>query len=148
MGEHWHMALLINHVDYKPIACFHQGVQIRSTGVYCHPPRVVPNSGSIDATNKCELARWAILFVCPDLVCPHVRRVKVSFGRIKDHSMHLRVGLVLVVLDVCLHATIFVDREDVAIACMVVEWVSIDVIRRFLCGQDEDGSRIRVGAGG
>jgi hypothetical protein len=132
--EYRHMALLVDYIHGKSIACFHQSVQIRSTRMYSYPPRVVAGCRRIDATNEGKLARLAIFLVRPDLIRARVRRIKIRFGWIEDHSMHFRAGLVLVILDVRLHTTIFIDGEDVPKACVVIKRVPIDMVRRLPCG--------------
>lgn len=47
---------------------------------------------------------------------------------------------VFIVLDVFVQRTFLVDRKDVSEACMVVEWVAIDIVRRLFGRKNEDGS--------
>ena len=51
---------------------------------------------------------------------------------------------ILVVLDILLQGAILVDREDVAVACIVVEWVRVDIVGRFLSSKEQDGSGFGV----
>lgn len=99
-----------------------------------HPPGVVSRRWGIDAVDKGELACVAILLMCPDLVPSQVGRIKVGFRGIKNHSMYSRHGDILIVLNVDFHAAALVDRENIAVAGMVVEGVSIDIVRRLLGG--------------
>ena len=58
--------------------------------------------------------------------------------------MHARFGTVLVVLHVGLQATILVDGEDIAIAGVIVEGVSVDVVGGLFGGKDKYGSGVGV----
>jgi hypothetical protein len=57
------------------------------------------------------------------------------------------VRIIFVVLDVLLQIPMGVNREDVAVTCVVIEWVSIDSVRRFLCGQNENSPCVSIRAG-
>ena len=129
---HRRMPVFIDHVDRKPVPGFHQDIQISPARMHCHPPRVVTSRRSVDAIDKSEVACLAILSVRPDLVSPQVGRVEIGFAWIEDHSMYARLGNILVVLNVRLHTAGLVDGEHVAVAGVVVEGVSIDIVRRFL----------------
>jgi hypothetical protein len=59
-----------------------------------------------------------------------------------------RVGLIRVVLDVLLELARLRDREDVAIAGVLVEGVSIDGVRRLLGREEKDGPGVCVWAVG
>ena len=98
-----------------------------------YPPRVVSGGWGINTVDECELACLAIFHVCPDLVSSQVGRIEVGFGGIEDHSVYSRLGDIFVVLDVRFHTAALVDRENISIAGVVVEWISIDVVRWFLC---------------
>jgi hypothetical protein len=47
--------------------------------------------------------------------------------------VYSRFGDVFVILNILLQGSIPIDRENVAVACKVIEWVSIDIIRGFFC---------------
>lgn len=84
----------------------------------------------------------ANLLVCPDLVGPHVGGVEVLFGFVKDHAVDGGVVLVRVVLDVLFQAAFLVNREDVSVACKVVERVAIDVVGRLVGSKNKDGTSL------
>lgn len=132
--EHRCMPVLIDHVDGKPVARFHQNIQIYSARMHRYPPGVVSGSWSINAVDQCKLACLAIFLMRPDLVSSQVGRIEVCFRAIEHHSMYSRFGNILVVLDIGFHAATLVDRENVAIARVVVEWISIDIVRWLLGG--------------
>lgn len=50
----------------------------------------------------------------------------------------------LEILDVALEFPGFVNRENVSESRMFVEWISIDVVRWFAAGEQEDRSCIGV----
>jgi hypothetical protein len=52
---------------------------------------------------------------------------------------------VLKVLDVFFDVTRGVDREDVAVASVVVEGIAINCVRGLLCGQEEYGAGFGIG---
>jgi hypothetical protein len=52
---------------------------------------------------------------------------------------------VLKVLDVFFDVTGGVDREDVAVAGVVVEGVAVDSVRGLLCGQEKYGTGFGIG---
>ena len=89
---------------------------------------------SVDITDQSQVSSLAILLVRPNLVCPQIRRVEVRFRGIKDHAMDAGFGTVLIVLYVRSQASGLVDGEDVAVASVVVERVSVDVEGRLLGG--------------
>lgn len=97
-----------------------------------NPSRMVAGGRCIDAADQGESA-VAGLFVCPDLVRPHICRVEIRLGRVKDHSVDGGLFAVFVVLDVLIQLASTVDRKDVAVTRMLVEWVTIDAVRRLLC---------------
>lgn len=47
--------------------------------------------------------------------------------------MYSRLGSIFVILNVGFHAASIVGGENVAIAGVIVEGISIDVVRWFLC---------------
>lgn len=123
----------VNHIDAQPVSGFHQHVEVVSTRVHFDPARMIALRWRIDTTDQGECAVGGFL-VCPDLVCPHVGRVEIRFGRVKDHAMNRRLLTVLVILDVLVQFAVLVDGEDVAKACVLVERVSVNTIRRlFSC---------------
>lgn len=77
--EHGCMPVFIDHVDGKPVACFHQDVQIYPARVHRYPPRVVTGRWGVNAVDECELACLAVFLVCPDLVSSQICRVEVGF---------------------------------------------------------------------
>ena len=125
--------MFVDHVDGKPVARFHQDVQINATRVYRNPPGMVLGRRSVQTGDECELARLAIFLVGPDLVSSQVGRIEVGLGWIEDHSVDSRLGAVLVVLNVRFHTAALVDRENIAVAGVVVEWTAIDIVRCFHC---------------
>lgn len=52
---------------------------------------------------------------------------------------------ILVVLNILLDMAGWVDGEDVSVASIIIEWVAVDCIGRFLCGKEEDGASFGVG---
>ena len=134
------MRLLINHVDPKPIARLHQHVKIMTRGMNLHPSRVIAYRWRIHATDQGELA-VDVLPVRPDFICPHVGRVEVRFCRVKDHAMDRRLFAVLVVLNILVQLTILVHGEHIAVASMLIEWVSVHTIRGLFGCQNENCPR-------
>ena len=127
MRVYRHVCLFIDHIDPKPVPRFHQDVQVLPIRVQLHPPGVVP-LGCVDAPDKGEMSCLAVLLVRPDLVGPHVGGVEIGLAGVEDHTVNGRVGAVLVVLDVRLHATVLIDGEDIPVACVFVEGIAIDVV--------------------
>ena len=82
----------------------------------------------------------------PQFVGPHVGRVEVRFGRVKDHAVDGRGGRVVVVLDVFFQHAGAVDTEDVAMTGIVVEGVAVDVKGRRLSSEEEYGAGLGVGS--
>jgi hypothetical protein len=58
------------------------------------------------------------------------------------------VVLVRVVLHVFFQTALVVDGKDVAVAGEVVERIAVDVIRRLVGGENEDGTGLGVGVVG
>lgn len=82
----------------------------------------------------------------PEFVGCEVGRVQVRLCGVKHHAVNAGVGLVLVVLNIgsqC--AGSWVGGEDGAVACVLVEGVAVDAIRRLLGGEEEDGASICCG---
>jgi hypothetical protein len=46
--------------------------------------------------------------------------------------MYPRIRTVFVILDVGFYASLLVDGEYIAVACVIVEWVSINIVGWFL----------------
>jgi hypothetical protein len=88
------------------------------------------------------------LLVRPDFVSPHIGRVEVLLALVEDHAVDGGVVLIGVVLDVFFQTTLVVDGEDIAIAGKVVERVAIDVVRRLIGCEHEDGTGLGVGVVG
>lgn len=86
--------------------------------------------------------------MCPNFVGLKVGRVEISLGRIKDHSVNASVRFILVVLNILIELTLLGDREDIAISSVFVERISVDVERRLMSSQDENGASVGVSAGG
>lgn len=81
----------------------------------------------------------------PYPICPHICAVEVGFRRVEDHAVNRRLFAVLEVLDVLLDVARGVDREDISVASIVVEWIAIHVVRSFLAGKEEYGACLGVG---
>ena len=90
------------------------------------------------------MARFSVLLVRPDLVGAQIRGVEVGLRRIEYHAVHAGLGAILVVLNVRLHAAVFVYGEDVSVAGVVVERVPVDIVWWLLGREDEDGSGVGV----
>jgi hypothetical protein len=84
------------------------------------------------------------LLVAPYPVRPHVCAVEIGFGGIEHHAVDGGLVAVLKVLDVFLHATRRIDREDVAIASVVIKGVTIYGVRRLLRRKQENGSSFGI----
>lgn len=125
------MSLFINHIFTQPVSSFHQYIQILSAGMDVNPSRMVAGGRCVDAADQGESAVAGFL-VCPDFVRPHVGRVQIRLRRVEDHAVDGGLFAVFVVLDVLVQLASFVNRKDVTVACMLVEWVAIDTIRRLL----------------
>lgn len=108
---------------------------------------MVSRRGRLDTIDKRERARLGIFPVRPDLVGSHVCGIEIGLGRVEDHSVDAGVRVILVVLDVPVEPAVGVDGEDVAVAGVVVEGVSVDVVRGLLSGEHEDGSCIGISVG-
>lgn len=132
--EHRCMPVFIDHVDGKPIACLHQDIEIHPFGMHRHPPGVIFRRWGINAVDKRELACLAIFLVRPDLVSSQVGRIEVVFPGIKDHSMYSRLGHIRVILNIGFNAAALVDGENITVASMIVERISIDIVRWLLGG--------------
>lgn len=82
----------------------------------------------------------------PDPIVLHIRRVEEGLGGIEDHAMDAGVGGVGVVLHIGVQGAVFWSYgEDIAVAGVVVEGVSVDVVRGLLGGEVEDGSSVGLG---
>lgn len=55
------------------------------------------------------------------------------------------VLLVGVVLNILLQTTLFVDREHIAVACEVVEWVTVDIVWRLVGSENKNCTSLSVG---
>lgn len=144
MRGYGHVGLLIYHVLCKTVSAFHQCVEVVSRWVHGHPSWVVPLARRFDTAYSGELTGFRVLLVAPNPVGPHVRRVQVALCGIKRHAVDCSLGAVFVVLDVLLEPAILIHGEDVAEAGVVVEWVTVDVVRWLLCREDENGPRLGV----
>lgn len=133
MREDWCVPMFVDHVDRKPVARFHQDIQINPIWVYREPPGMVLGRRSVETVDEYELARPAIFLVSPDLITFQVGRIEVGLSRIEDHSVDSRLGAILVVLNVRFHTAALVDRENIAVAGVIVEWIAIYIVRCFLC---------------
>lgn len=58
--------------------------------------------------------------------------------------MDAGVGCIFIVLDVALNGPVRVNGEDVAVAGVIVEGVSVDIVWWLLRRQDEDSSGVGV----
>ena len=92
-----------------------------------------------------KLNRSATYFlVRPDFIGPHVGRVEVLFGLVEDHAVDGSVVLIRVVLDIVFQTSLVVDGKDIAVPGEIVKRVAVDVVRRFVGGEYEDGTGFRV----
>lgn len=113
--------------------------------MHLYPSRVILGSRRFSKAN-CFYPSFVVYFLmAPYSVCPHIRAVKIGFGGVEDHAMNRRLVAVFVILNVLLDVTRWVDREDVAVASVVVEWVAVHGIRRLLGGKKENSARLCVG---
>ncbi|KAH6610590.1 hypothetical protein Trco_000610 [Trichoderma cornu-damae] len=69
-------------------------------GVHGDPSRVVARVGTVYGPDELQPRRRRLPAVDPDLVGGEVGRVEARLGRVEDHAVDARVGLVLVVLHV------------------------------------------------
>ena len=95
-------------------------------------------------TYQFKLAGFLALLVSPDLVCSHVRGVEVGLCQVKDHPMYPGFRLILIILDVCLHPSFLVDREDIAVTSIIIEGITIDIVWWLLGSEDEDRARVGI----
>lgn len=140
------VSALINHIHCQSVTSLHQGIQILATRVHLNPTRVITRMRSLKTIEQSQLTSLSILFVCPDFVGLEIGGVEVGLGRIKDHAVNASVGIILVVLDILIKGTILGDGEDVSIAGVLVEWVTVDIVWGLVGGQNEDGAGVGVGA--
>jgi len=126
--EYRGVRLLVDDIFCESVAGFHKSIEILARRVNCYPPWVITGRRGVYVTDQLEFASGVILLVCPDTVGPHVGRVEIGLGRIKDHAVDGALVAVVVVLYVDLDATVGVDGEDIAEASMFVERVAVDVI--------------------
>lgn len=133
----------VDDVLAQPVARLHQGVQVLARRVHGHPARVIARRGRVDGPHERQLAAVAaVLAVHPQLVGLEVGRVQPRLGRIEDHAVDARVGLVLVVLDVLGQGAARRGGENGTVAGVLVEGVAVDGIRWLLGGQEEDGAGV------
>ena len=85
------------------------------------------------------------LLVTPDPICPHICAVEIGLRGIENHAVNRGLVAVLEVLDVLLDMAFGIDREDVAVASIVVERVAVYGVWRLLGGKEEDRTRLSVG---
>lgn len=146
--KHRNMRPLIDHIDRQAIARLHQRIQILPRGMHLDPAGMIVRRRRLEAIHERDLPRLRVFLVRPDLVGLQICRVQVCFRRVEHHPVDAGVRLVFVVLHVGGQRARFVDREDVPVPGVFVEWVAVDVEGGFVCGEDEDGARVGVGAGG
>lgn len=83
----------------------------------------------------------------PYLICTHVCRIEVGLCGVEHHTVHAGVGVIFVVLNIFIELAVRGDGEDVSIARVVVKGISIHIVGRFLCCEDENGSGVCIGVG-
>ena len=105
-------------------------------------------SRSVNTSNECKHTGVVVLFMGPYLVAPHIRRIDIRLGRIEDHAMYCRLFAVFINLYVGIQPSCLIDGEDVPVACIFVEGITVDVIWWLLRSQDEDGPCSGIGAWG
>ena len=88
---------------------------------------------SFQRVNQSQLTRLLILLVSPDFVGSEIRGVEIGLCRVKDHTMDPGFRAIFVVLYILLQRSIFVDGKHIAVTCVIVEWISIDVVRGLFC---------------
>lgn len=113
--------------------------------MHLYPSRVILGSWGFSKAYCFYPSLVVYLLVAPYSVCPHIRAVKIGFGGVEDHAMDRRLVAVFEILDVLLDVTGRVDREDVAVASVVVEWVTVHGIGWLLGRQEENSARLCVG---
>lgn len=131
----------IDDVLAQPVAGLHESVQVLARGVDGDPARVIAGIGGVDGANQLHRA-VRVLAMRPQLVGGQVGRVEIRLGRVKDHAVDARVGLVGVILGVLCQCPRLADGKDVAIASVVVKGVGVDMVGRLARGEEEDGAGI------
>lgn len=150
--EDGQVSLGIDAIFADAVALFHEGVEMVSRGMDGDPSGVVTRIWTVDGAYELELRRLGLLLLLlmdPELVGREIGRVEVRLGRIKDHAVDARVGLVLEVLDVARQgAGRGVGGKDGAVAGVAVEGVAVDCVGGLLGGEEEDGAGVCFGGGG
>ena len=144
MCESRNMGLFVDHIDTKSVACFHQDIEVIPIRMYSNPSRVISWSWSSQPIDQGQVAGLWIFLMSPYAIASEIRRIKIGFGRIKNHAVDTGLRAVLIVLDVFFEPSIFIDREDISKARVVIEGISVYIEGSLFGCQNEDGSGICI----